>query len=213
VAYLQWQALLQADDTTRRLQRAFVWVEPIQYRKKPDGSGDFEVFVHLRNSGSSAAEHTTRENGICWSSSNSFGSDYKYPMRYPPLTPAASDDERLKAFGLRCVTHVPQGWAAVLPAQQAIDNGAATLPLKNSRPGQADEDVAGLQKEFSSQPSSQTRFLFVFGRVDYEDVFGERHKGEYCSEVHGGKDELYSVQCAKHNCTDRDCDKQWQADR
>ena len=178
VAYLQWQALLQTDETTRKLQRAFVWSEPFDYRKKPDGSGNWELFVRLRNSSTSAAEHSRRENGICWSTDGSFGSKFEYPVTYPPLTSASPGDEKLKAFGLRCLTHIPPGWPAVLPAQQSIDNGAATLPIHNSDPQRSDEDATGLAKEFAQQKSAKTKYLFVFGRVRYDDVFGKQHYAE-----------------------------------
>lgn len=60
------------------------------------------------------------------------------------------------------------------------------------------------------------RNLFVYGVVEYEDVFNERHKTEFCSQYRGFVlqadgmvEKLIWSACDKHNCHDGDCPEKW----
>lgn len=94
---------------------------------------------------------------------------------------------------------------ALLPKQTIIGNSAAIWVGNDN-----DDTVQALAKG-SKMPSTQTRFLFLFGKVNYDDTFGgPTHTAEYCmeahtGEAHGSTDELYFTQCGAHNCADSEC--------
>jgi len=98
---------------------------------------------------------------------------------------------------------IPYGFAYPVGSQSRPAPIAPQSETKISKP------ISG--NDLSDAESGKT-LLFIYGEVSYDDVFGVRHKSEYCFQYFGYSttpsgelNEFIFFTVPLHNCNDQDC--------
>jgi hypothetical protein len=134
------------------------------------------------------------------------------------LSPMMENGGNTPALKVRNVVNQNAPEYAVLPEGFNFPDGPATygtFPNTNVKGGDSivgphgrlGMSALGVADEVLQQVNTGKSHVYLWGWVAYDDIFGCRHKTEYCEEIAGLSTEgqVMFSSCAEHNCADKDC--------